>query len=217
MSPNGTTRHELWLRFADVCTGHPNEAKVAGVDFDGIVRAVLKGQDVGGGGSDSGSGSGALGFKVFDNSSKDDEQQQTTNNKSTPQVLNHRLGEMEGTLWTRLAEYHVRAGDFELARSVYEEALDAITRVRDFSLVFDAYVKFEEGVIEALMELMEEEEDDEEDDDEELPQQLIMRTWISFLEIMLSIPTPIIMTRVMMLLGEEHLLTLNLPSPVLST
>ena len=167
MSPNGTTRHELWLRFADVCTGHPNEAKVAGVDFDGIVRAVLKGQDVGGSGANSGGGSGALGFKVFDNSSKDDEQQQTTNNKSTPQVLNHRLGEMEGTLWTRLAEYHVRAGDFELARSVYEEALDAITRVRDFSLVFDAYVKFEEGVIEALMELMEEEEDDEEDDDEE--------------------------------------------------
>ena len=28
-----------------------NEAKVAGVDFDGIVRAVLKGQDVGKGGS----------------------------------------------------------------------------------------------------------------------------------------------------------------------
>jgi len=54
MSPNGTTRHELWLRFADVCTGHLNEAKVAGVDFDGIVRAVLKGQDVGNGGGGSG-------------------------------------------------------------------------------------------------------------------------------------------------------------------
>jgi pre-mRNA-splicing factor SYF1 len=70
---------------------------------------------------------------------------------------------MEGTLWTRLAEYHVRAGDFELARSVYEEALDAITRVRDFSLVFDAYVRFEEGVIEALMELMEEDEEEDEE------------------------------------------------------
>ena len=48
LSPNGTTRHELWLRFADVCTAHPNEARVAGVDFNGIVRAVLRGR---GGGS----------------------------------------------------------------------------------------------------------------------------------------------------------------------
>jgi len=160
LSPNGTTRHELWLRFADVCTGHPKEAKVAGVDFDGIVRAVLKGQNVGGGNSGNG-----LGFEVFDNTKDDDDdQQQPTGKQSTPQALNHRLGEMEGTLWTRLAEYHVRAGDFELARSVYEEALDGITRVRDFSLVFDAYIKFEEGVIEALMELMEEEEEEMEEE-----------------------------------------------------
>ena len=171
LSPNGTTRHELWLRFADVCTAHPTEAKVAGVDFDGIIRAVLKGQDVRSGGSSIASGGNDLGFEVFDNTSnafgasEDDNQKQTKEANNNSQALNHRLGEMEGTLWTRLAEYHVRAGDFELARSVYEESLDAITRVRDFSLVFDAYVRFEEGVIEALMELMED-EDDEGDDDE---------------------------------------------------
>ncbi len=177
MSPNGTTRHELWLRFADVCTGHPNEAKLAGVDFDGIIRAVLRGQDRGtrvweGGGV---GGEHTLGFEVFDrsesasgNGGEDEENQRHSKDKSsTPQALDHHLGEMEGTLWTRLAEYHVRGGDFELARSVYEEALDAITRVRDFSLVFDAYVKFEEGVIEALMELMEEEEEGGEGEDED--------------------------------------------------
>lgn len=76
--------------------------------------------------------------------------------------IDHRLGEMEGTLWTRLADYHIPAGDFKLARSVYEEALDAITRARDFSLVFDAYVSFEKGVIEALMELMGDDEDEAE-------------------------------------------------------
>lgn len=171
LSPNGTTRHELWLRFADVCTAHPTEAKVAGVDFDGIIRAVLKGQDVRSGGSGVAAGGNDLGFEVFDNTSKafgaseDDEQNQTKEAKNNSQALNHRLGEMEGTLWTRLAEYHVRAGDFELARSVYEEALDAITRVRDFSLVFDAYVRFEEGVIEALMELMEDEDEDMAEDE----------------------------------------------------
>lgn len=169
LSPNGTTRHELWLRFADVCTAHPTEAKVAGVDFDGIIRAVLKGQDIRSGGSDIAvDGGNDLGFEVFDNTtskafeaSEDYDNQQTkveNNNNNNSQALDHSLGEMEGTLWIRLAEYHVRAGDFELARSVYEEALDAITRVRDFSLVFDAYVRFEEGVIEALMELMEDED-----------------------------------------------------------
>lgn len=171
LSPNGTTRHELWLRFADVCTAHPTEAKVAGVDFDKIIRAVLRGQDVHSGGNQIAVTGNDLGFEVFDNTSnafgalEDDNQQ--TKETTNSQALNHSLGEMEGTLWTRLAEYHVRAGDFELARSVYEEALDAITRVRDFSLVFDAYVRFEEGVIEALMELMED-EDEQEGDDEEM-------------------------------------------------
>lgn len=171
LSPNGTTRHELWLRFADVCTAHPTEAKVAGVDFDKIIRAVLRGQDVRRGGNQIAVTGNDLGFEVFDNTSnafgasEDDNQQ--TKETTNSQALNHSLGEMEGTLWTRLAEYHVRAGDFELARSVYEEALDAITRVRDFSLVFDAYVRFEEGVIEALMELMED-EDEQEGDDEEM-------------------------------------------------
>jgi len=185
MSPNGTTRHELWLRFAEVCTGHPREAKVAGVDFDGIVRAVLKGHDALGAASGTADSGGSrvkggigvdgqgLGFQVFDRSSSafgateddnDRTQQQQQQQNTDTRVINHRLGEMEGTLWTRLAEYHVRAGDFELARSVYEEALDAITRVRDFSLVFDAYVKFEESVIEALMELMDDDEEDEDAD-----------------------------------------------------
>jgi pre-mRNA-splicing factor SYF1 len=168
ISPNGTTRHELWLRFADCCTEHPKEAKRAGVDFDGVIRAVL---GAGGNGTKMGKGGNELGFQVFDRSgeafgSETQQQQQEEKEGENKQegkreLINHRLGEMEGTMWTRLAEYHVRAGDFELARSVYEEALDAITRVRDFSLVFDAYVRFEEGVIEALMELMEEEEEGE--------------------------------------------------------
>jgi pre-mRNA-splicing factor SYF1 len=175
-----------------VCTAHPNEARVAGVDFDGIVRAVLRGRGGGGGagrtagGVGGGGGGDALGFEVFDKTATaggDDDDDENDNEgpssssraggkkasstSSTATIVDHCLGEMEGTMWTRLAEYHVRAGDFELARSVYEEALDAISRVRDFSLVFDAYVKFEEGVIEALMELMEEEEEEEKDMDDD--------------------------------------------------
>ena len=164
LSNKGTTRHELWLRFAQICTSHPREARVAGVDFDGIIRAVLKGQYVVGG-----NGGNGHGFEILLETSASSIIEEADHSKqadqSNPHALTHRLGEMEGTLWTRLAEYHIRAGDFELARSVYEEALDNITRVRDFSLVFDAYVKFEEGVIEAFMELMEEEEDEDHDDE----------------------------------------------------
>ena len=71
---------------------------------------------------------------------------------------------MEGTLWTKLAQYHIRMGEFELARSIYEEAMENVMRVRDFSLIFDGYIKFEEGVIEAMMEMMNEEDSDDEND-----------------------------------------------------
>ena len=180
ISPNGTTRHELWLRFADVCTQYPHEAKIAGVDFDCIIRAVLQrgggGEGKGGttslviGNSNSSSSSSggilrndtAVNFDLVDENNKD-----LSSSSSSDFIISHGLGEMEGTLWTRLAEYHIRSGNFELARSIYEEALDAITRVRDFSLVFDAYVKFEEGVIEAMMEIMEDDDNDEEEEEGE--------------------------------------------------
>lgn len=49
-----------------------------------------------------------------------------------------------------------------MARSIYEEALESVSRVRDFSILFDAYVQFEEGVVEAMMELEQEKEEEEE-------------------------------------------------------
>jgi hypothetical protein len=76
ISPNGTTRHELWLRFVDVCTTHPHEARVAGVDFDCIIRAVLQRRGRGRGGTSSLIGSSsssvemrndfAVGFDLLD-------------------------------------------------------------------------------------------------------------------------------------------------------
>jgi hypothetical protein len=79
---------------------------------------------------------------------------------TTTAIINRGLGKMEGVMWTWLVEYHLCAGDFKVAQLVYEEAFNAILSVRDFSLVFNAYVyvKSKEGVIEALVELMEEEE-----------------------------------------------------------
>ena len=68
-----------------------------------------------------------------------------------------------GRMWCRLADYYVRRGDFEHARTTYEEAITAVSTVRDFGVIFDAYVKVEESVITALMEQGDTEENADED------------------------------------------------------
>ena len=71
------------------------------------------------------------------------------------------LAEMQGMLWSKLADSWIRRGEFDLARSVFEEALESVSRVRDFTILFDAYLQFEEGLLEAVAEEMEEEEGDD--------------------------------------------------------
>lgn len=57
-----------------------------------------------------------------------------------------------GHLWNSLADYYVRSGLFERASDIYEEAIQTVTTVRDFSQVFDAYAQFEELSLSKLME-----------------------------------------------------------------
>lgn len=70
-----------------------------------------------------------------------------------------------GRLWASLADYYIRKGMFERARSIYEEALEQVSTVHDFSLVFDAYSQFEESLVTAKIETVEEEGDEEVDRD----------------------------------------------------
>ncbi|KAE8619523.1 hypothetical protein XENTR_v10009831 [Xenopus tropicalis] len=63
-----------------------------------------------------------------------------------------RFTDQRGKLWCALAEYHTRSGHFEKARDVYEESIQTVTTVRDFTQVFDSYAQFEESVIAAKME-----------------------------------------------------------------
>ncbi|GAA5954628.1 hypothetical protein JCM10213_002934, partial [Rhodosporidiobolus nylandii] len=76
-----------------------------------------------------------------------------------------------GRLWTGLATYWIKRGEFDLAREVFEEALAAVVTLKDFTQVFDAYAEFEEGYISGLMEGLADEEaeqEDKEDDEKEL-------------------------------------------------
>uniref|UniRef100_A0A8C5WMC7 Pre-mRNA-splicing factor SYF1 n=1 Tax=Leptobrachium leishanense TaxID=445787 RepID=A0A8C5WMC7_9ANUR len=75
-----------------------------------------------------------------------------------------RFTDQRGKLWCALAEYHTRSGHFEKARDVYEEAIQTVATVRDFTQVFDSYAQFEESVIAAKMETDSEMGREEEDD-----------------------------------------------------
>jgi pre-mRNA-splicing factor SYF1 len=76
-------------------------------------------------------------------------------------------GLLEGILWTQLADSWIRRGSFDLARSVYEEGLQKVRTVRDFSLLYDAYLQFEEGLLQVVTDALEEEGDDEDEENEE--------------------------------------------------
>ncbi|OJJ81356.1 mRNA splicing protein SYF1 [Aspergillus glaucus CBS 516.65] len=63
-----------------------------------------------------------------------------------------RFADQRGKLWAGLATYWITKGNFERARDVYEEGILTVMTVRDFTLIFDSYVEFEESIIGSLME-----------------------------------------------------------------
>ena len=63
-----------------------------------------------------------------------------------------RFSDQRGKLWSGLATYWIRRGSFERARDVFEEGITTVMTVRDFTLVFDSYVEFEEAITGQLME-----------------------------------------------------------------
>ncbi|XP_032632645.1 pre-mRNA-splicing factor SYF1 isoform X2 [Chelonoidis abingdonii] len=75
-----------------------------------------------------------------------------------------RFTDQLGKLWCSLADYYIRSGHFEKARDVYEEAIQTVMTVRDFTQVFDSYAQFEESMIAAKMETTSELGQEEEDD-----------------------------------------------------
>lgn len=90
-------------------------------------------------------------------------------------------------LWNYLAKYYIIQKDFNNARNIYEEALESLTTIQDFSVLFDAYTHMEEKIVSHNLSLLEKqkvndnkmvqdeeeneeinEEEEEEEDDENL-------------------------------------------------
>ena len=70
-----------------------------------------------------------------------------------------------GNLWAKLASYYIKLGKFQKARYSYEEGLRKVMTARDFGIIFNAYLKFEEELINALALAVDE---DQEIDEEEI-------------------------------------------------
>ncbi len=60
--------------------------------------------------------------------------------------------DQKGRLFTRLATYYINKNDFEKSRDIFEEGLQTVLTVRDFTQIFDTYAEFEESVISNKME-----------------------------------------------------------------
>lgn len=80
-----------------------------------------------------------------------------------------------GRLWTSLADYYVRRGLYEKARDVFEEGLQTVVTVRDFSVIFESYAQFEQSALAAKLETAGEEEDEE----DELANRFLKGFWLN--------------------------------------
>ncbi|GKY97340.1 hypothetical protein MPSEU_000692400 [Mayamaea pseudoterrestris] len=121
------TYQQVWSSFVTVCSQHPND--VSDIPWRDIVRAALDEKPT--------KQAPAAGDAA-------------TTDKAQQQVLS------KGYLWTQLADSYIRQGQFELARSIYEEGIMAVDRVADFAVLFEAYLELEQGLLEAASASLEE-------------------------------------------------------------
>lgn len=68
-----------------------------------------------------------------------------------------------GWLWSIRADSWIRRGKFDIARSVYEEGLQRVNKVRDFTILYNAYLQLEESLLEAATESLEGMSEEEEE------------------------------------------------------
>lgn len=56
-----------------------------------------------------------------------------------------------GRIWSGLATYWIKRGDFDLATATFEQGISSVLTIRDFTQIFDAYAEFSETMISSLM------------------------------------------------------------------
>jgi pre-mRNA-splicing factor SYF1 len=72
-----------------------------------------------------------------------------------------------GRLWTGLATYWIKRGEFDRAKATFEAGMISVLTIRDFTQIFDAYAEFSESVISAMMEALATPDEDEDEEETE--------------------------------------------------
>ena len=67
-----------------------------------------------------------------------------------------------GRLWTGLATYWIKRGEFDRAKDTFEQGITSVLTIRDFTQIFAAYAEFCESLISAMMESLDDEQDEAE-------------------------------------------------------
>jgi pre-mRNA-splicing factor SYF1 len=99
----------------------------------------------------------------------DEDEDPTSSRRLNIEHIIHKDGldvykDQSGRLWTGLATYWIKRGEFDRAKSTFEAGIASVLTIRDFTQIFDAYAEFSESLISAMMEsLANEDEEDEED------------------------------------------------------
>jgi pre-mRNA-splicing factor SYF1 len=155
------TRYDLWMAFSDVVCHYPLECQRANMDvsFETLIRAVLQHQHQQEEEEEPKLSQESHKERIHNNNNHTSDSTEQTTSKG----IQFNVGEMEGILWAKLATYFIRLGNFDMARSIYEEGMEAVSRVRDFSILYDAYSQLEEGILEAMMSNQSDEDDEDED------------------------------------------------------
>ncbi|KAG6817083.1 hypothetical protein H0H87_012851 [Tephrocybe sp. NHM501043] len=77
-----------------------------------------------------------------------------------------------GRLWTGLATYWIKRGEFDRAKETFENGLKSVLTIRDFTQIFDSYAEFGESLISAMMNSLENEDDETEEEAAETEREL---------------------------------------------
>ena len=77
-----------------------------------------------------------------------------------------------GRLWTGLATYWIKRGEFDRAKATFEAGIAASLTIRDFTQIFDAYAEFSESLVSALMEALADPDEEDEEDTKETEREL---------------------------------------------
>nr|CAD7440654.1 unnamed protein product [Timema bartmani] len=167
VSKHGKSNHQLWNELCELTSKNPHkvrfrkmverERKIMERDREkGIMVELQKkyGEEIEDGDGEIEKDSGEIedGGGIEANGGLAAGRKQSLNVDAIIRGGLRRYTDQLGHLWNSLADYYVRSGLFERARDIYEEAIQTVTTVRDFTQVFDAYAQFEELSLNKRME-----------------------------------------------------------------